>query len=189
MARFSSCEGCPVNQKQTPQGVPFTLRTIYIQKGQIRMADSFDPTIPGQNLRGQFRTEGGQITCREFTPENGEGNTVRSCAFVTHFEFRYILATGANPGSQKVALETAEEATFVADISADIVADYMIGAPEIPSSDELQKWGSGNVLIHAWPYWREYCHASMSRMNLPVMLMPLLQINPPKQEKTDTADA
>ena len=168
-----------MNQNETSQIVPYTLRTIYIQKSHLRMADNFDPVIPGQPLNGKFRTVGGQITCKELIPENGEGNTIRSCTFVTHFEFRYIRPDedGAIPQ------EAEEEAQLVAEISADIAVDYLIGIPEMPSQENLQQWGSGNVLVHAWPYWREYCHAAMSRMNLPVTLMPLLQVKPPTPDK------
>lgn len=143
------------------------------------MGDTFDPMIPGQQLNGMFRTVGGHAICKEQTPENGEGSTIRSCTFVTHFEFRYTrtIEDGAVPQ------ETEEGAREVAEISADIAVDYLIGAPEMPSQDDLQQWGSGNALVHAWPYWREYCHAAMSRMNLPVTLMPLLQVKPPEPDK------
>lgn len=144
------------------------------------MADNFDPAIPGQTLTGKFRTAtGGEIKCKEFLPESGDGPKFRICTFVVRFEFRYYRA----PEEGTTPQETEEDAHMAAEITADIAADYLIGTPEMPSQAELESWGKGNVLLHAWPYWREYCHASMSRMNLPVTMMPLLQLKPHKPEK------
>lgn len=167
-----------MSQEETSQVVPYTLRAIYIQKSHLRMADNFDPVIPGQPLHGKFRTVGGQISCKEtkeLTTGDNEGVTIRSCTFVTRFGFRYFRPSEEGAIQQEVE----EEARMVAEISVDIAIDYLIGIPEMPSQDDMQQWGASNVLVHAWPYWREYCHDAMTRMNLPVTIMPLLQLNAP----------
>ena len=168
-----------MSQEEILQVVPYTLREIYIQKSQLRMADGFDPTQPGQALHGKFRIVGVQISAKEtkeLMPGNNEGNMFRSCTFATRFEFRYIRA--AEDGA--IRPEAEEEAHLVAEITADIATDYLIGVPEMPSHEDLQKWGTTNVLLHVWPYWREYCHDAMMRMRLPVSIMPLFQLNPSK---------
>lgn len=167
-----------MSQEEAAKVVPYTLRAIYIHKSQLRLADEFDPIMPGQPLQGKFRTEGGQVICKE-TKELVSGDdvsaTTRSCTFITHFEFRYVQpADVAQP-------DVDTEAYLVAEISADIAIDYLIGVPEMPSQDDMQQWGASNVLLHAWPYWREYCHNAMTRMNLPVSIIPLLQVTAPKQ--------
>lgn len=169
-------------QEEKSHAVPFTLRMIYIKDSRLQMKNDFDPTIPGQKLGGKFRNDvGGQVTAKESIPDSTEGDIFRSCTFVTRFEFRYIRLTEDSDILQQT--EEEEEAHVVAEISADIAVDYIISAPEMPSQAQLESWGKSNVLLHSWPYWREYCHASMSRLNLPVTIMPLLQLKPPKTEK------
>ena len=167
-----------MSQEETSQTFPFTLQAVYIQKSQLRLADDFEPSVPGQPLLGKFRTVGLQITCRESKGLTGdsEGAMIRSCTFATRFEFRYIKP--AEDGL--IRPEAEEEAYLAAEITADIAINYLISVPELPSEEELQKWGTSNVLLHAWPYWREYCHNAMMRMGLPVSIMPLLQVNTDK---------
>jgi len=138
------------------------------------MSDGFDPMIPGQPLAAQFRQVGGRISCQELTPKDGSGKTLRSCVFIPHFDFRYFRKSDKEIPESEVG----NEAEVVAELSADIAVDYIVNLPENPPEDLLAKWGSSNVLLHAWPYWREFCHSTLSRMNLPVTLMPLIDLQP-----------
>ena len=83
----------------------------------------------------------------------------------------------------------AKEAILAAEITADITTDYQCNTPDFPDEANLLKWGQSNVLLHAWPYWREFCHSTLSRMRLPVTLMPLVGMPPqdaPLPEKPGT---
>lgn len=168
-----------MNQEEKLLAVPYTLRMIYLQDSHLRMVNDFDPTIPGQKVGGQFRNLGGQVITKETeksTPDGTVGESFRSCTFVTRFEFRYYRII--EDDTTLTETEEVKEARLVAEISADIAVDYILSAPEMPSKDQLESWGKSNALLHSWPYWREYCHASMSRMNLPVTMIPLLQLKP-----------
>lgn len=151
---------------------PFTLRAVYLHSSQLRMSDNFDPMIPGQQLVGQFRQTGGRISCQELTEVDGKGMLVRSCIFIPHFDFRYFL----KHDNEDAQVENVAVENVVAELSADIAVDYIVNLPNNPPEDLLAKWGSSNVLLHAWPYWREYCHSTLARMNLPVTLMPMINL-------------
>ena len=155
--------------------LPFTLRSIYVRNSSIRTDEHFDPLVPGQQLKAIFRTGEGRVDCREVTfVENDQEGIFRSCAFTTRFEFAYVRRT---EGDEPVSDEDIEKA-IAAQITVDITVDYLISLQTFPDGDALSQWAQGHVIFHAWPYWREYCHATMLRMNLPVTIIPLLQMTP-----------
>jgi hypothetical protein len=157
--------------------LPYTLRAIYLRSSTSRLGDGFDPTILSQELSAALRTGNGQVDCKETAVDSsGVTNLIRSCIFTSRFEFAYL--TGK-------AVQTDEEfeKSLVAQITADIAVDYIFNGDIFPGPDELQHWGQVNVLIHAWPYWREFCHNMLLRMGLPITLIPMIQFsdkkNPP----------
>lgn len=159
---------------ESPSMVPYTLRAIYIRSSQIELAKWFDP-LTVLAIDGEFRVLDGNVECRiqEITTTDGKPDEQKTCVFTTRFEFRYTLHAGQEhirPGGEEVAK-----------IAADISADYLFSGDKFPPNEELHKWGQINVLIHTWPYWREFCHNALSRMQLPVTLMPLVNISPPKK--------
>jgi hypothetical protein len=160
--------------------LPYTLRSIYLRSCETRMADAFDPLIPGQPLTGVFRNIAGEVDCRETTLEvEGVPSVIRSCTFKSTFDFAY---TSPNVDGE-VASEADIENNLLARISAEIAVDYSFNGDTFPDAAELQKWASTNVVLHAWPYWREFCHSTMLRMNLPVTMIPLVQFNQDQANK------
>lgn len=158
--------------------LPYTLRAIYLRSSTTRLVDGFDPTMPGQALAGTFRTGNGQVDCRETEVEQDNvRSTIRTCAFTSNFEFAYTRPSEANAPRSDGEIEK----SLLAQITAEITVDYLFNDQEFPDAESLQKWGLSNVLVHAWPYWREFCHATLLRMNLPVTLIPMLQF--PTEQK------
>ena len=158
---------------------PYTLRSIYLRNSSVRIVDDFDPTIPGQPLAANFRTGDGKIECRETEfDQNNDKTTVRSCLFTTRFEFAYTRPVPDSPPQNDEDIEK----LIVAQITADIAIDYLFNLEAFPpAEDDLKKWASTNVLLHSWPYWREFCHSMLVRMNLPLTMIPLIQFSQ-KQE-------
>ncbi len=153
--------------------VPYTLRAIYIRSSHTELAKWFDP-LAVLAIDGEFRVLDGNVECRiqEIPTTDGKPGEQKTCVFTTRFEFRYTLHAGQESGRP--------DGDEVAKIAADISADYLFNGDQFPPNEELHKWGQTNVLIHTWPYWREFCHNALSRMQLPVSLMPLVNILPPK---------
>lgn len=154
--------------------VPYTLRAIYIRTSHTELAKWFDPLTVLQ-IDGEFRVLDGNVECRvqEVAVTDEKPSEQKTCVFTTRFEFRYTLHDG-----QQVGRPDGDE---VAKISAEISADYLFNGDNFPPNEEMHKWGQINVLLHTWPYWREYCHNALWRMQLPVTLMPLVNISPPKE--------
>lgn len=157
----------------------YTLRAIYLRNSSTFMAANFDPTIPNQPLSALFRTQDGTVDCRETHLEkDGAKTTLKSCTFTARFEFAYRLSNAEEPDQSNDAIEK----SIVARIFAEISADYLMNANEFPPGEFLQRWGQSNAMLHTWPYWREFCHATALRMNLPAIMIPLANFH----EKPDT---
>lgn len=156
--------------------IPYSLRAIYIRSSHMEMATSFDPTAI-HLIDGQFRVLDGNVECRtqSVLGTDGQSSTLKLCLFTTPFEFRYTIH-GETTGEGDTLAEAAK-------ISAEVAADYLVNGDEFPPIEELNKWKASSVLLHTWPYWREFCHNSLLRMNLPPALIPLLNMLPPPPEK------
>lgn len=151
--------------------LPFSLRSVYWREGKQWMAESFDPMLPGQQLFGQFKTSGHRVEVREAVENIPDAKPIRTCLITTNFQFRYL-----NAHLDKPSKDDENGKSLVAEISARITVDYLIGTPETPSKEELEHWASKNALLHCWPYWREFCHSTLLHMNLPVTVMPMMVI-------------
>lgn len=161
-----------VSGERTNTPGPFTLRAIYLKNCEMRMPDTFDPLIPQQMMHAFNKVHTGNAIVREtfFTLENGEQNKIKSATFGVSFSFGYRRHESIDDSSE------ISDDDFLAFISAEIVADYLITSDENPTNEQLTQWGQKNALIHCWPYWREFCSNAQLRMALPVTMIPLINI-------------
>ncbi|MCK9985661.1 MAG: hypothetical protein AzoDbin1_02133 [Azoarcus sp.] len=152
------------------------LQAIYLRESHCRIAEWFNPTIPGTELAPVFRSAEGRVACNTttFHDDDDADHQVKWCGFVSHFQFAYVRTDeeGNLPPEDEL------EQHIAAEISADIAADYTVGAPDFPPLEDLKRWGAQNVMLHSWPYWREFCQNAMLRMNLPITMIPLIDLTP-----------
>ena len=62
---------------------------------------------------------------------------------------------------------------------------YRIPNKETFSSDELKAFGQVNAVFNAWPYWRELVQASLVRMSMPTLTVPVYRLPPSGSAKND----
>lgn len=155
-------------KKQEP--LPFSLRSVYWREGKQWMSDNFDPMLPGQQLFGQFKASGHRVEVREAVENIPDAKPIRTCLITTNFQFRYLNTQIELPKNEE------DGKYLVAEISARITVDYLIETSESPPNEKLEQWASSNAVLHCWPYWREFCHSTLLRMNLPVTMMPMMVI-------------
>jgi hypothetical protein len=157
---------------------PLSLQAIYLRSTSTSMADAFHPNLPGTDLAPLFRTEHqSRIQCNTNTLRTDDGAEKKAlwCGFTIGFEFIYVRPKedGQLPSEREL------DAHSVARVFAAITAAYTVIGDDFPPPDVLEHWGRHNVLLHTWPYWREFCHGAVLRMGLPVTMIPLMQIEPP----------
>lgn len=159
-----------VTAEEAPKRFLYDIRAIYIRKSSIALDDDFNPLISGQELSAAFECkQNGYVTSGA---QEGEGATenIQSITCLNRFDFAYLLT-----GQQVQKSPTdAPEQKIAASITASICVDYVVNGAQ-PTPEELAAIANSSVL-HSWPYWREYCHSNMTRMQLPVVQVPLLHI-------------
>jgi hypothetical protein len=153
----------------------FSLVEINFVEAVTRRSASFKPFVV-PDVTPMFRV--GESTGKVhfdtviLTSETGVQETVYVCRFPLKFQFIYVRKAAE---SESVEGEP-EKNDIEAEISATLEVCYRVSGPVAPATDVLEHWAKQNVVLHAWPYWREFCHSSMARMNIPVVLMPLVRI-------------
>ena len=163
-------------QEKPQEQRQFSLRAIYLREGLQWISDSFDPSLPGQGLSGQFRISGHQMEVQEAIENVPNAIPIKTFRVTSSFEFRYLNI----PEDEQIDVED-ESKHLVAKISARITVDYLIETPDTPPKEKLEKWASSNALLHTWPYWREFCHSTLLRMSLPVIVMPMMDVTTTKE--------
>ena len=76
-----------------------------------------------------------------------------------------------------------DEEKLQAEVRATFELSYEIPEEESFSPEELEAFGEVNAVFNAWPYWRELVQASLARMSLPPLTLPVFRVVP-----ADTAD-
>ena len=69
-----------------------------------------------------------------------------------------------------------DEETLQAEIRGTFELSYEIPDDEIFSAEELEAFADMNAVFNAWPYWRELIQASLARMGLPVLTVPVFRV-------------
>lgn len=154
-----------------PSQFPLLLRSVYVRQSNAWMKESFDPFIPNQRLTARFRNKEPQILVRPSSDEVAESEKPRVITYLIKYEFAFAHA-----------VEEKEETNFAADESINIAevhvvygVDYAVRG-KMPSDDELKRWGTTSAVVHSWAYWREFCQSTLSRMSLPAIVMPMLDV-------------
>lgn len=145
---------------------PFSLAAIYLRESSAAIRQDFDPLLPGQSVQIVF----------QFKPL-GYAHKTEQQRFVGRFlvEFKALYFAQNEPINEIGSAPSESEA--VAAIRALYEADYALAADaSVPNDAQMEAWGQ-TTLMHTWPYWREFCHTTMTRMSLPQILVPLLVVN------------
>lgn len=56
------------------------------------------------------------------------------------------------------------------------------------SDEELMEFARVNGVFNAWPYFREFVHAALSRMGLPPVIIPVFRLSRPKPSSAKSVD-
>jgi len=144
------------------------IKMVYLENSEIKLYNDFDPLAPGQELIGQFRIGTKSSTLKETVQDD---TTQRFIRFHVSAGMRYLK------GPILSKLDENNISDFLAsEITASFIAEYAIIGDEIISDECVKEFGKVNAPFNVWPYWREYCHSTCSRMALPVTVIPMLTI-------------
>ena len=151
---------------------------VNLHSTETRLHNKFDPLIPNQRLQGQFKI--GAIESELKTVINEKDEKQRFVRFYVETMMRYVKEPVSKEAQEDEELFSNQLASS---IKAKFVAEYtIVNDMDIPE-ESLAEFGKYNVPHNIWPYWREYCQSTCSRMALPVIVIPLLQMPPDGFEK------
>ena len=71
-----------------------------------------------------------------------------------------------------------DEGELQAEVRGTFGLSYQIPTDESFSSEELTAFAETNSVLNAWPYWRELVQASLARMSMPTLTMPVFRFSP-----------
>ena len=75
-----------------------------------------------------------------------------------------------------------DEEKLQAEVRGTFELSYKVPDDESFSSEELEAFGQVNAVFNAWPYWRELVQASLTRMSMPLLTVPVFRL---PRNKTD----
>ena len=84
------------------------------------------------------------------------------------------------------ARSASDEEKLQAEIRGTFELSYKIPDDESFSSEELDAFGQVNAVFNAWPYWRELVQASLARMSMPPLTVPVFRL--PRNRTDDGAE-
>lgn len=154
---------------------PLHLGGIYFSSSELKLADDFDPLIPGQVISGVNTIKAIEVRLGEYQQPDRQINGME---FRIVLEFVYWkdpqrklenvgLVTRANAEELKLAIAASVNAVIQVRLFQDP------GAAQ-PSVETAALIGQVSALRMAWPYWREYVQSSVLRMNLPAVTIPVM---------------
>lgn len=145
------------------------IKMVYLGGSETKLLNGFDPLISDQELIGQFRIGTESVVIKKTSQDDGN---YRSIQFHVSAGMRYLKA----PIAEDLTEEQIEN-LVVSEITAVFIAEYNIIDEEEPSEECINEFGRVNAPFNVWPYWREFCQSTCSRMSLPTTVIPMLTID------------
>lgn len=163
-----------------------SVRAVLLRSGSVHADDALLPPAD-ENLSLVVKHRAGPTgTFETVELADDEDNTVTIVIF--HFRAAVRLVDHQFPaaaqGKRKRKGEAEpNEATVRLEIAAEFGAHYRLQ----PDTDiealrpALEEFGSCNVALHVWPYWREYVQSTCTRMGIPTIPIRMYRLTQPKE--------
>lgn len=152
-----------------------SIAMVYLRSTNALIYNGFDPLIANQELIGQFNISTKSFSYKEIQDELGNKNKV--LIYNTEARMRYIKGPFSDDLKESADTGDISSELIAAEIVAEFTSEYFIKNNNELASEAVLEFGRVNVPHQVWPYWREYCHSTCSRMSLPVTILPMFAIN------------
>jgi hypothetical protein len=144
----------------------FALEDVYIREAHAFAVEEFDPSVSVGTLAVQFKIHANKGAEQFYVTREDNVRT-------NHL--RYFIDTGLRvlrPGVDANSPTPISREQLFAEITAVFVVKYVVKDDE-PPADELVDAFADNAVHHMWPYWREFVHATTSRLRIPAVVLPM----------------
>lgn len=152
------------------------LNDLYMHGSQSVLAPNFEPRSleDDSRLHCSFLHQIDRSEVIEVGAENGQ--TAKYFRVYVSLGARWQLAEDneSDEGEEADGDESSIGDNTAAKIEAIFVAEYYI--KNRVSQDALAEFALNNASYHVWPFWREYLMSQCTRMNLPKIPLPIVQL-------------
>lgn len=149
------------------------LESIYICESNFELCNNFDPLVPDQHLNALFKIEMHSAEVKTLNYDNGGSS--KHVRYQVKAVMRYLK--GPLSPEERPNLDEEKMLDLLAsEINATFLIQYKMNEGTDLPKDVINEFGRINAVYHAWPYWREFCQTTCSRMSLPVAIAPMLII-------------
>ena len=165
-----------MNKEALQQAIDnLSIQMVYLHTTEAKIHNGFDPLIPNQELIGQFNIS--IKSCSEKEVQDDAGVKQNFLVYQTEARMRYLLGPIADELKENSDNQDQFDDLVAAEIIAVFTSEYVINCDDDLDKEAILEFGRINVPHQIWPYWREYCHTTCSRMSLPVSILPMYAIN------------
>jgi hypothetical protein len=154
------------------------IQDVYVCEAKAWADRALDPLTPIQQVGAQFRV------APQPNVEIFPTTTTTPDPTPIHFFVRYFVETGlriVKPGVDSAKGPELEQSDLLSEITATFIVRYACLEQQAPTQAMLQSF-SDHAVHHMWPYWREFLHATTSRLRLPGVILPTRNV---KQQSAD----
>lgn len=166
------------------------IQGVFLHDTSLTVKSGFIPQFPEAELALIPQYRGGPSDeCNIIAAtRNDNGDSFKTVTF--------FFTVGVRLVDQRLleALENqpdAEADAVYIEITAKFAIHYRLadGEDEEGLSAALGEFGQFNVGYHVWPYWREYVQNTCARVGIPIIPVPMYQLQNVKEEKQDASSS
>jgi hypothetical protein len=118
---------------------------------------------------------------------NAKVSTSHGTKIIGRSEHEFIV--GARMVVRVDASDTAGEPDPPVSVDVTIALTYSLSDAHSVAHEVLEEFARVNGAFNAWPYWREYVQATLSRMNLPPLVLPVFRVVPTAESEQRAIEA
>ena len=139
-----------------------------VQIGAVRAVEAAMRT--SMNGQGEIETGEAKIGYTARVPQSPKNGL-----FIVRVDFAF--------GLQRVSADAGATTDVAVNVSFELT--YRVPDNIATTEEQLAAFANVNGVFNAWPYFREFVHASLSRMGLPPFILPVYRVSPLMQETAD----
>ncbi|HHJ19985.1 MAG TPA: hypothetical protein ENJ84_09235 [Gammaproteobacteria bacterium] len=147
------------------------IQDVLLHSSEVKAGERFSPfrQLPDAALSTQYKF-GTTGKFRYSIDNEKEKHTLLEYRYETGLR---MFEAGSSKSDNKE--DNAETSLPLVEIETKFSAVYLLVDENI-SEEALDEFAKHNVGLNAWPYWREYAAATLSRMRLPPVVIPFYQV-------------
>ncbi len=142
------------------------IHDVYLRSSEASLCKGFEPKYDPEVDALEIQFKHVVTHSNTLLLEEDGGESIQLFRVFIEFGTRWIDTTGGQ-------VDVKDDERVKANVEGVMVAEYRIEGE--PGKEVLKQFALKNASYHVWPYWREYLTTQCMRMNLPKIVLPMMQ--------------